>query len=408
MTKNGTIFALKAVNLSQIWNRSKMVIIMVILLKFNQIPSCQLILEVGSEGFCLSGGQKQRISLCRAMYQDSDIYILDDIFSSGIQNFFSKYIIFFFKFKVDAEVATRIFENALIALQKKGKSILLILSQYRFIKYASQVLLLKNGELIQGAEDINEYIQNSTIFSDKDEKSSKPSIALNLPLNYNKDSDFFDSNIMETPVNCASPEGKELKQDERNTELSEMKAKINDETSKTQEKKEGNEEIREEGEIKIRTLMIYILGMGLVFFCLILLTMTMMQLCRNFFDIWLKEYVNYNTLFLIQDDFKLTLILIAVFTIFWTFMRAICFAVGNLRASKNIFIKLLHSIMYSKMAFFETNAIGRIINRFSGDTQAIDDRISFESNCLLNNVFILTGSLVVIILQNIYVFISNF
>jgi ABC-type multidrug transport system fused ATPase/permease subunit len=59
------------------------------------------------------------------------------------------------------------------------------------------------------------------------------------------------------------------------------------------------------------------------------------------------------------------------------------------------------------MAFFETNAIGRIINRFSGDTQAIDDRISFESNCLLNNVFILAGGLIVIILQNLYIFISG-
>lgn len=45
-----------------------------------EIQNC---LEVGSEGFFLSGGQKQRISICRAMYQDADIYILDDIFSSG-------------------------------------------------------------------------------------------------------------------------------------------------------------------------------------------------------------------------------------------------------------------------------------------------------------------------------------
>lgn len=64
--------------------------------------------------------------------------------------------------------------------------------------------------------------------------------------------------------------------------------------------------------------------------------------------------------------------------------------------------------MYSKMGFFENNAVGRIINRFSGDTYAIDDRISFESNILLNNVFILGGSLVVIILQNVYVIICNF
>lgn len=38
--------------------------------------------ELGPEGKNISGGQKQRIALCRALYQDKDIYLLDDVFSS--------------------------------------------------------------------------------------------------------------------------------------------------------------------------------------------------------------------------------------------------------------------------------------------------------------------------------------
>jgi ABC-type Mn2+/Zn2+ transport system ATPase subunit len=30
----------------------------------------------------MSGGQKQRIQLARAIYQDCDVYLLDDIFSA--------------------------------------------------------------------------------------------------------------------------------------------------------------------------------------------------------------------------------------------------------------------------------------------------------------------------------------
>lgn len=295
-------------------------------------------------------------------------------------------------------------------LHQKKKTVLLILSQYRFLKYATQILLLKEGELIQNNQEINEFIANSiTKQSYNDDGGMNENNGDFLSIE--KENEFFDGKINEkTDISPSSIQ----KSERKNTDVTEQKASelvaegAQTDLSKNMSADSKNEEIREEGTIKFGTLMIYVTGMGLFFFTMIILTMLMMQLCRNFFDIWLKEYVNYNTLFLFEDDFKITLICIAAFAIFWALMRSFCFAVGNLRSSKNIFIQLLNNIMYSKMGFFENNAVGRIINRFSGDTYAIDDRISFESNILLNNVFILGGSLVVIILQNVYVIICNF
>lgn len=38
--------------------------------------------EIGERGNNLSGGQKQRVQLARALYQDADIYLLNDPFSA--------------------------------------------------------------------------------------------------------------------------------------------------------------------------------------------------------------------------------------------------------------------------------------------------------------------------------------
>lgn len=37
---------------------------------------------IGEKGVNLSGGQKARISLARALYSNSDIYLLDDLISA--------------------------------------------------------------------------------------------------------------------------------------------------------------------------------------------------------------------------------------------------------------------------------------------------------------------------------------
>jgi len=38
--------------------------------------------EIGERGINMSGGQKQRIQIARAVYQNADIYLLDDPFSA--------------------------------------------------------------------------------------------------------------------------------------------------------------------------------------------------------------------------------------------------------------------------------------------------------------------------------------
>lgn len=58
-----------------------------------ELFSCGDLTEIGERGINMSGGQKQRIQIARAVYQDADIYLLDDPFSA-----------------VDAHTGTQLFE----------------------------------------------------------------------------------------------------------------------------------------------------------------------------------------------------------------------------------------------------------------------------------------------------------
>ena len=75
------------------------------------------------QGINLSGGQKQRISLARAVYQNADVYLLDDPLSA-----------------VDSHVGKHIFEEVIGPtglLKKKVSSSLVTLFDFGYFKMCS-------------------------------------------------------------------------------------------------------------------------------------------------------------------------------------------------------------------------------------------------------------------------------
>nr|XP_057907958.1 multidrug resistance-associated protein 4 isoform X2 [Doryrhamphus excisus] len=80
---------------------------------------------IGDRGATLSGGQKARVNLARAVYQDADIYLLDDPLSA-----------------VDAEVGRHLFEQCICGLLKR-KPRILVTHQLQYLKAANQIVVLK-------------------------------------------------------------------------------------------------------------------------------------------------------------------------------------------------------------------------------------------------------------------------
>ncbi|KAL1477228.1 hypothetical protein MTO96_035909, partial [Rhipicephalus appendiculatus] len=101
------------------------------------IRSCQLtndinslaaadMTEVGEKGTNLSGGQKQRISIARAVYSDSDVYLLDDPLSA-----------------LDPIVASHVFRDV---IGKKGllrhKTRIMVCNQAKYLHHMDKLILV--------------------------------------------------------------------------------------------------------------------------------------------------------------------------------------------------------------------------------------------------------------------------
>lgn len=85
---------------------------------------------IGENGSSLSGGERQRISIARALLKDAPIVLLDEATAS-----------------LDAENETQI-QQAISRLIKQ-KTVLVIAHRMRTIENADQIILLKNGTIVE-------------------------------------------------------------------------------------------------------------------------------------------------------------------------------------------------------------------------------------------------------------------
>ena len=106
----------------------------------------RVIMSFFFQGINLSGGQKQRVSLARAVYQDADVYLLDDPLSA-----------------VDAHVGKAIFENIIGPNGRlQNKVHLIILKSYfiahkcKFVKLSMCVLTVVDTSICDQSNSISQ------------------------------------------------------------------------------------------------------------------------------------------------------------------------------------------------------------------------------------------------------------
>ncbi|KAL6602858.1 hypothetical protein ACP70R_043219 [Stipagrostis hirtigluma subsp. patula] len=101
--------------------------------------------EIGQRGLNMSGGQKQRIQLARAVYNDADVYLLDDPFSA-----------------VDAHTATVLFYDCVMTALAE-KTVVLVTHQVEFLCETDRILVMEGGHVRQQGKYI-ELLGSGTAF----------------------------------------------------------------------------------------------------------------------------------------------------------------------------------------------------------------------------------------------------
>lgn len=97
--------------------------------------------EVGERGITLSGGQKARLSLARAVYQNSDIYLLDDPISA-----------------LDVDVRKLIYTEVINGILK-DKTRILATHAIDYLEMADRTVIMKEGRIqaIVAQKDIHSH-----------------------------------------------------------------------------------------------------------------------------------------------------------------------------------------------------------------------------------------------------------
>ncbi|KAJ7321461.1 Multidrug resistance-associated protein 7 [Desmophyllum pertusum] len=100
--------------------------------------------EIGENGVTLSGGQKARVALARAVYQDKEIYLLDDPLAA-----------------VDAHVAAHLFHHCIMGLLQT-KTRILCTHHTHFLSAADLVVVMEHGAVVLTGPPGEFFTQNKS------------------------------------------------------------------------------------------------------------------------------------------------------------------------------------------------------------------------------------------------------
>ena len=341
--------------------------------------------EIGERGMTLSGGQKQRVSLARALYSNSKHILLDDCLSA-----------------VDSHTAAWIYDNCITGPLMDNRTCILVSHNIALtLRNAEQVIMLENGRVTQQGNPLT-LLHDGALGEDELVKSSilsRHNSSVNL------------ASKSTSALNGLTPLTKTNKENTK-------KDPTDDERAKTGKLVE--EESKSEGSVDMEVYKWYMNVFGGFKVLFLLASLFLIAQAVYISQSWwvrdwvsensnpVKDFTNNVAVYAKQVAFQVTLTSTNIFryseaqnndiriekdkhsnayylTIYFLIglTQAILSAAktvfsfyAGIDASRKIFNLLLEKALHAKLRFFDSTPIGRIMNRFSKDIEAVDQELT--------------------------------
>lgn len=347
--------------------------------------------EIGERGVTLSGGQKQRLSLARVAYSRPDVAILDDPLSA-----------------LDAGTGKRVFERLFRPSGGGGlfarTAVVLVTHASHFLNRVDTILVLVHGRSVfagawgdlaacrpanLGERDAIEAIRTS-VQEDRSEADEPRHVGGAPAASTQVATTVAIASNNKILRRGASPDGtdedgKIMSAEERKYGLSQMTTWYS--------------WFRYAG--------------GPFFFVIIVVLMFFDRFMYVATEWWLakwtqgaysdvsflgKDYAPQTDGIPAQLEYVKTYLVILLISCFTTILRTNWVIQGGARCASRLFALMLSNVVRAPMSYFDTTPIGRLMNRFTYDTETLDTTLVMNMTMLLTSMgWLLTG----ILLQSI-------
>ncbi|NXI34942.1 MRP3 protein, partial [Galbula dea] len=370
--------------------------------------------EIGEKGINLSGGQRQRVSLARAVYSNSDIYLLDDPLSA-----------------VDSHVAKHIFDKVVGPDgELKGKTRILVTHGISFLPQVDYIIVLVDGkisemgsyqDLLKQNKAFAEFLRNYAL--DEDIEEDEPTMLEDEEVLLAEDTLSIHTDLADNEPVTNEVRKQFLRKiplqllpqsfDTKSTVLSALREHLQSfqlcwflnclaavESSCSSGCLMTCSTLLCNLQVKLSVIWQYLKAVSPV----ISLVICFLYCCQNAAaigaNVWLSDWTNEPVINGTQHNTAMRIGVYAALGLLQGLIVLVCsftLAMGGINAARKLHTALLENKLRTPQSFYDTTPIGRIINRFSKDIYVIDEVIPPTILMFFGTFFTSLSTMIVII-----------